>query len=560
MYSMKNSFLSHRQFINYKINSDLFKIKKMIFRLGTGPLFSKSNNKKQPGFRWYLLRTTNKLCKERSLLLFGGLSQKEKTFSSIEEEGKKAFRAGYNKILLSWNFVFHPEKQKILKWISKKPESFVLAVHKKSFVSFKQLFEQKRKRLLLDLNLEDYEGQLLDELESRNWTFQITIPAHKGVDLKRLSYKLLNRYKRDNDKSDCSKIPPADKTDGKSKTIKKIYIHFPCNHKKHSQLYSSEEIYSFLKKDCWLPPPPIDIYNLSIPEDLVLEPDKEPEFSYHIPGSRPLASVIIPSYNCSEELIISLKHLYQQDLKRQKWEVLVVDDGSDDGTTQALKNLGFLTQINFKLIYLPRKQKRTNFADHRFRAGIARNLGVKQARGKFLLFLDSDILTPPHYLSSICQQLKTENVIQHPRYHLLKSAPKEYSQIDKTRHIFVREPAYWENFYSTAQDWNEKRLPWKYVSTNTLCLKSSVFKQVGRFRKNYTCYGFEDTDLGWRLYEAGFRFKLNPVITYHLFRPSEFSGSDDLKRRLLGLSAKTFFHNSHCLEAYEEFRHLIQNT
>ena len=270
------------------------------------------------------------------------------------------------------------------------------------------------------------------------------------------------------------------------------------------------------------------------------------------------ASVIIPAYNCSEELSLTLKHLYQQDRDKKEWEVIVVDDGSTENIAQTLKQLSFLKDMNFKFLYLPRVFPRTGFEDHRFRAGIARNLGVKQAIGEKLLFLDADILIPPHYISSACQQLEKHPVIQHPRYHLIPSAPTEYQKICKKEHTFIKAEGYWENFYATAKNWNEKKLPWKYISTNTLCLRAEIFKQVGGFRKNYTCYGFEDTDLAYRLYQSGFRFKLNPVNTYHLFRHSEFLNQEDIRQKLLGLSALTFFHNTHCLAAYEEFSHLIQ--
>lgn len=516
-----------------------------------------STTKDMCNSKWYLLRTTNKLHQEISLSLFGGLSQKEKTFSSIKREGEKAFRAGYSRLLLAWNFVFHKEKTAFLKWIAEQPQFFALSVHKKSFHDFKEMFKPvKAKNLLIDLQLEDYDNKLLKELENLPWPFQITIAAHKGVDLKQLVDSLSSRYKNNIESDTTSQNSTSIK---QISTLKpNIHIHFPCYHKKHPQLYSSGEIYSFLKKDFY-PPPYQDIYNLSIPEDLKLEPEKEPEFFYHVSGSNPIASVIIPTYNCTQELIYTLKHLHLQDLDKREWEVIVVDDGSEGNTATALKGLDFLSYINFKFIFLPRQYKRESFADHRFRAGIARNLGAKQAQGKFLLFLDSDILTPPCYISSTCKQLETEDVIQHPRYHLIKSAPKEYSKIDKNKHTFIKGNNYWENFYATAQDWNQKRLPWKYISTNTLCLKSSVFKKVGCFRKNYTCYGFEDTDLGYRLYQKGFRFKLNPIDTFHLYHTPEFLNSTALKHKLLGQSAKIFFHNNHSLEGYEEFRHFILN-
>ena len=520
---------------------------------------------------------TDKYSEEISLYLFGGLSQKEKSLFSIKREGERAFRAGYNRLLLPWNFVFHSEKEQLLNWIMLNPQLFALSVHKKSFKDFEKMLERhKSKNLLIDLLLENNDKQLLEALESGPWPFQITVPAHKKVDLNQLSDSLSNRYSptrtfaENIDKQIFLTKKAQDKSNPRGNATGQnpvspfknnpfqppVYFHFPCYHKKHPQLYSSEEIYEFLKQSAY-PPPHTDIYNLSIPSDLELEPEREPEFSCHVLDSQPIASVIIPTYNCSQELIWTLKHLFQQDLPKQKYEVIVVDDGSEDQTAQTLKHLDFLSCMNFKFIFLSGKHKRESFADNRFRAGIARNLGVKQAQGAFLLFLDSDILTPSYYLSSVCELLKKEDVIQHPRYHLIKSAPKEYNKIDKSQHLYIKDSNYWENFYNTAQNWNEKRLPWKYISTNTLCLKTSVFKSVGWFRKNHTFYGFEDTDLGYRLYQAGFRFKLNPVDTYHLFRSSEHIHSSVLKRKLLGQSARIFFHNNHSLEGYEEFLHLI---
>ncbi len=550
--------------------------------------------------RWYFLRTGAERSEEISLSLFGGISRNRKPFSSLEREGEKAWRAGYSRLLLAWNFVFHPEKDKLARWASEKPQLFALSAHKKSWPEFKKTFEKYQpSSLFIDCFLESYDAPFLDDLESRGWPFQITIPAHRGVNLKRLSENLSKRYKRKNLTSpslsslsspsgsdqygDNTSLFPSGEGAQNSGSVRSFSlkaprqkkpfdsslqpkgfppvarVHFPFSHKQRPELYSSEEMYAFLKSD-FHPPPLADIYNLSIPEDLKLEPELEPEFVYRVSSQTPIASVIIPSYNCSRELSLTLEHLFRQDLAKAKWEAIVVDDCSDDSAAQTLKSLDFLSRINFKFVFLPGQRKRDSFADHRFRAGIARNQGVKQAQGKYLLFLDSDILTPPFYLSSACRQLEKYDVIQHPRYHLTPSAPTDYSQIDKSRHTFIKGSGYWEEFYSSAKNWSEKKLAWKYISTNTLGLKASAFKRAGRFRVNHTCYGFEDTDLGYRLYKAGFRFKLNPIDTYHLFRSSEPSDSDILKRKLVGLSAKIFFHNSHCLEGYEEFRHMMPNN
>ena len=261
-----------------------------------------------------------------------------------------------------------------------------------------------------------------------------------------------------------------------------------------------------------------------------------------------------------EKVLHEENELSQKVYSKTEFEVIVIDDGSPTDISSQLKDLDFLKEMNFKFLSLPRIKARTSSKDHRFRAGIARNLGAREAKGEYLFFLDADILVPPSYISSSLKELKKHPVIQHPRYHLKFSAPVEYQKIIKAQHCFVRGQSYWEDFYESSQDWSKRSLPWKYISTNTLCLRSDLFKQAGAFRKNYTCYGFEDTDLGYRLYQAGIPFYLHKLNTYHLYRDSEYLGREKLKQELLGLSVLTFFHNTHCLSAYKEFVHLIKQT
>ena len=481
---------------------------------------------------WYLLRVTRCKSEEKSLALFGGLSDlPEKPIFQIKREIQKALNHGYQKVCFPWNFIYHSEVKALIPFILEKAQCFVLSVHKDSFVDFRGLFSLTsavKKRLYLNVILED-EALFLKELKRQSWKFVITVSAHKEVPLERLSQWLKKKYL--------------------SNSARDIFMSFPCSHKKHPELYQPDDIYHFLKKDFY-PPPPFDAYNFSIPKDLKLEPSVEPKFSYRIDTKKNFrflgkaklkASIVIPTYNCSKELSLTLKHLHQQDLEKESFEVIVVDDGGSEDTSFILKELNFLKEMNFKFLFLPRSKARTGFKDHRFRAGIARNVGARQAQGVNLLFLDADILTPPDYISSVCRELKKHPVIQHPRYHLRLSAPLEYQKIIKERHCFMRADAYWETFYKTAQDWNQRKLPWKYISTNTLCLRAKAFKQVGFFRKNYTCYGFEDTDLGWRLYQKAFLFKLNNLTTYHLFKTTEFLGQESIRQELLGAFSSYFF-------------------
>ena len=87
-------------------------------------------------------------------------------------------------------------------------------------------------------------------------------------------------------------------------------------------------------------------------------------------------SVIIPVYNCEKYLKTCLDSLMNQTLK--EIEIICVDDESSDKSYSILKE--YAKKDNRFRIY---KQKHSN-------AGNARNLGMKKARGKYLLFLDSD--------------------------------------------------------------------------------------------------------------------------------------------------------------------------
>ena len=97
--------------------------------------------------------------------------------------------------------------------------------------------------------------------------------------------------------------------------------------------------------------------------------------------SSPLVSVIIPTYNRANLLCATVESVFKQTYRNI--EIIVVDDGSTDHTTEAMEQYG--DRIRYS--------RRPN-------AGVnaARNLGFKQARGEFLALLDSDDLWAPYKL------------------------------------------------------------------------------------------------------------------------------------------------------------------
>ena len=97
-----------------------------------------------------------------------------------------------------------------------------------------------------------------------------------------------------------------------------------------------------------------------------------------------LVSVVMPTYNRRNYIRESLDSILAQDFS--DFEVIVVDDGSTDGTEKEVR----LYQDRIRYI---RQENRG--------AGAARNVGIRKARGQYIAFMDSDDLSRPHHLKCL---------------------------------------------------------------------------------------------------------------------------------------------------------------
>ena len=107
--------------------------------------------------------------------------------------------------------------------------------------------------------------------------------------------------------------------------------------------------------------------------------------SREAPASGGLVSVTIPAYNNQETVAQCLESLVRQ--KYQPVEVIVVDDGSTDGTPSKVEQL---SQI-YKNLRLVREEHAG--PSH------ARNIGIRESLGQYLLFADADAIYSKDYLS-----------------------------------------------------------------------------------------------------------------------------------------------------------------
>jgi len=100
-----------------------------------------------------------------------------------------------------------------------------------------------------------------------------------------------------------------------------------------------------------------------------------------------LISVIMPAFNCHDLLAQSILSVIDQSYGN--WELLIVDDGSSDATAAVAEEFA-VRDPRIRVIPLGQNGGVAN----------ARNIGMQQARGQYLAFLDSDDLWLPHKLDT----------------------------------------------------------------------------------------------------------------------------------------------------------------
>lgn len=116
-------------------------------------------------------------------------------------------------------------------------------------------------------------------------------------------------------------------------------------------------------------------------------------------NDRPLISIIIPVYNVKQFLGDCLDSILKQ--KFHNYEILLIDDGSTDGSTEICKN--YCSQSD-KVIFIRQENKGV---------GEARNNGIRNAKGDFIYFLDSDDFIEDDFFAAIVPLLKNDTEIVH---------------------------------------------------------------------------------------------------------------------------------------------------
>lgn len=205
--------------------------------------------------------------------------------------------------------------------------------------------------------------------------------------------------------------------------------------------------------------------------------------------SVPRISVIIPAYSSGRMLRETLEGLAAQE---GAFEVVVVDDGSTDGTADMVEGLPFPVPL------------RVERQQHRGRAA-ARNVGAERAVAPVLLFLDADVRPTPGFIAAH---------LRHYRDGERRGVQGRTLQDPRTLTTLFMQTSHMMPDLTVRRQQN---LSPYHVITRNFSVSAAAFRDVGGFDEEFVGYGWEDIELGLRLKQAGVRLHYDPeALAYHL--------------------------------------------
>jgi len=199
----------------------------------------------------------------------------------------------------------------------------------------------------------------------------------------------------------------------------------------------------------------------------------------------PMVSVVIPTYNRKDMLKECLESLFNQTYPKDKYEIIVVNDGSTDGTEEVLKEYAKKAPCAFKWLT---QQNKGSYA--------ARNLGIKNAGGEIICFTDDDCIADKRWLEELVKGF-TDEGIGGVGGRIIAYNPKtmleKYVEMDQASEI--REPLY----------------------TCNAAYKKGVLERVRGFDSYFRSGG--DVDMSIRVTLEGYKLKYaSDAIIYHKHR------------------------------------------
>lgn len=220
------------------------------------------------------------------------------------------------------------------------------------------------------------------------------------------------------------------------------------------------------------------------------------------------------TYRKEKELPLILQALYLQKKDVDNWELVIVDDGSDDNTLEVIDK--YSADMNIRVSRL----------SHTGNRNYARNYGLKQCKGKRIVILDGDICPNRKFLFSHNEYGEKDILVIGERQRMM--APLDDG---KTKTILngsnIRA---FETLDMLADDripylmelpLEEQKHAWRFVHSHNMSIAKSTLIEVGYFDEDLSYWGADDLELGYRICLHGKRIVFDKNCGgVHLFHKS----------------------------------------
>jgi len=239
------------------------------------------------------------------------------------------------------------------------------------------------------------------------------------------------------------------------------------------------------------------------------------------------ASVIIPTHNRREFLEYCLVHILNQ--TTDNYEVILIDDASTDGTHNLIGNWK-LEIGNLRYIRLERQSG----------PYVARNIGIREAKGDIIIFIDSDVLVHSRFVED------------HTKIH------KRYDKIilqGMVHHTRVPSLATFKFFFPNA-------FCFRTFITQNISVRREWLEKAGGFDEFGPLMGYKDIAMGIKLQKLGLKrvYAIRSCKAYHIDGPinEENLGKLFVKQMQQGESAYFFVKNyGRMAERYAHIRKAV---
>lgn len=260
----------------------------------------------------------------------------------------------------------------------------------------------------------------------------------------------------------------------------------------------------------------------------LMEYQRTPDWVNGKDGKTPkAASVVIPAYNIRKSLYATILSLGQQTFPLEKFEVLIVDNDSDDGVLEMLKEARSTFSVKY---YFQKREGR--------QVGKCRNIGIANAQADLVIFVDADCLCSSSLIERhVYRHSKRDSIVVIGEIRMLD----QNGCIDKTIKIDLeklrmnRLPTqatmkgklriYLYDWLQEVKRFGSAAVTYWLSGANSSVKLKHLLKVRGYDEKFDMHWGDEDAELGYRLEKIGLKTVVaHEAIIFHQWHPSTKSG------------------------------------